>query len=241
VTASCRQLGRVDEKGRAFKGSQLQIQIYVNRRQSELEAAVLDALPSLRAKHPHLEWVSPLESEIFEEYRNGDFLRALGLDEHVSALADFWPRRGPCWDALAAVECACGKGVLLVEAKSYPEELLSRMKATSAASIAQIDAALGRTAAWLGLSRDWIGDRYQAANRLAHLYFLREVAQVPAWLVNVCFLDDPHRPTSEAAWLTELGAEKGRAGAADCPYVGSALLPARDRRELLARLEGSVV
>jgi hypothetical protein len=36
---------RVDELGRAFAGSQLQIQIYVNRREKELSQAVLNALP----------------------------------------------------------------------------------------------------------------------------------------------------------------------------------------------------
>ena len=38
---------RVDDKGRAFKGSQLQVQIYVNRRVSELDAAIQDEVREL--------------------------------------------------------------------------------------------------------------------------------------------------------------------------------------------------
>ena len=40
-----------------------------------------------------------------------------------------------------------------------------------------------------------MGPLYQFPNRLAHLYFFREIVKVPAWLVNVCYLDDPkHQP-----------------------------------------------
>ncbi len=39
--------GRLDERGVAYAGSQLQMQIYVNRRSPELSRSVLDALPSL--------------------------------------------------------------------------------------------------------------------------------------------------------------------------------------------------
>ncbi len=58
---------RVDDSGRAYAGSQLQIQIYVNKRAEELTQSVLDAFPSLASLTPMLRWVSPLESEKFVE------------------------------------------------------------------------------------------------------------------------------------------------------------------------------
>lgn len=52
---------RTDEQGRAYKKSQLQAQLWVNRRRAALTAEVLKALPSLAALDPHLTWVSPIE------------------------------------------------------------------------------------------------------------------------------------------------------------------------------------
>jgi hypothetical protein len=49
------------EYGWARHGSQLQSQLYVNRRPQELTAAVLDALPTLQVRKPTLEWTVPLE------------------------------------------------------------------------------------------------------------------------------------------------------------------------------------
>jgi hypothetical protein len=54
---------RVDEFGRAYAGSQLQIQTYVNRLQQQLDAAILEALPELAAGGASLQWVSPLERD----------------------------------------------------------------------------------------------------------------------------------------------------------------------------------
>ncbi len=77
---------RVDEFGRAYAGSQLQIQIYVNRRSEELSQKVLQGLSDLASLHPRLNWVSPLEKDRFAEYQDSAFLKACGL-EHLSAEA----------------------------------------------------------------------------------------------------------------------------------------------------------
>ena len=90
---------RTDEAGRAYKGSQLQIQIYVNRRCDELNAQVTQTFPELASAHFH--WVSPLEEQRYLEYRDEDFLKVLGLSRLQEELTRFWPRGGPCWDALA--------------------------------------------------------------------------------------------------------------------------------------------
>ena len=95
---------RSDDQGWAFAGSQREIQIYVNRRSQDLSQRVLDAMPSLASSDARLHWASPLQEEKFVEYQDRDFLSAAGLEHCYQALREFWPRRGPVWDALAAVE-----------------------------------------------------------------------------------------------------------------------------------------
>ena len=237
-----RHQARVDEHGRAFKGSQLQVQIYANRRQDELEHAVRQALSTLDEAAEAIEWVSPLESKRFAEYKDVAFLQALGLDRLAPELARYWPTGGPVWDGLARVRLkGGGEGVLLAEGKSYPDELYGAGSGATAETSKQlIKASLEQTQAWLGLpagGERWLGTLYQPANRLAHLYFLRELAGVQAWLVHLCFVDDvDHIATNEAEWgraLEDLERELGLVEA--LPYAGAALLPARPRSDLVER------
>jgi hypothetical protein len=233
---------RVDGLGRAYAGSQLQIQIYVNRRSEELSEHVLRALPSLSSPHVHLRWVSPLESERFVEYQDRAFLEAVEQGQLARSLREFWPPGGPTWDALALAEPARGlgeKGVVLVEAKSHPSEIYGGGCRASSRSRERIVTALEKTKRWLGVPGDagWTGPLYQSANRLAHLYFFREVARIPAWLVNALFLDDPHSPTGRGDWQTALAQVKAELGltSVDIPHTGEVFLKARERRELVGR------
>jgi len=230
---------RVDSLGRAYAGSQLQIQLWVNRRSRELTQAVLAALPSLASLNPRIRWVSPLESAGFVEYQDREFLRAVALEGCAPQLSRFWPRGGPVWDALAAVETArtadCRR-VLLVEAKSHVSEVYGGGCKASARSRERIEEALGLTKRWLGASSDadWTGALYQSANRLAHLYFFREVMGVPAWLINVYFVNDPHSPTSRADWEVALVGIKAQLGLAgiSIPHAADLFLEAGLREEL---------
>jgi hypothetical protein len=97
---------RVDQDGRALKGSQRQIQTYVNECQETLTQEVLKALPSLAAQQSKIQWVSPLRSENYVEYYDQGLLQALEHPELTKELNQFWPRKGPHWDALAVVEMA---------------------------------------------------------------------------------------------------------------------------------------
>jgi len=235
-------VSRVDDQGRAYAGSQLQIQICVNRRTEELNRGVLDAL-MLTSLNARLCWVSPLESEKFVEYKDEAFLWALGLQHVAGQLAQFWPASGPRWDALAVVRIGgdlARWGVLLVEAKSHLSELRGDgCGAKPDGSRKMIEDALRRTKQWLGAegNADWTGDLYQYANRLAHLYFFLQ-AGIPAWLVNVYFLGDPHFPDSFATpegWQGALAQLKADLGLT-APFITHAadvFLQARDRRELL--------
>jgi hypothetical protein len=204
---------RLEPSGMAKRGSQRQIQVWVNRRGEELKTRVLghlDPRPGLGAK---LRWVSPLADNSYDEFQDAEFLDKLGLSEHAERLSQFWPKGGPCWDALAIVEEVAPRGVVLVEAKSHISEMDSACKAEGR-SRKMIDDSLRRTAESLGvqLSSCWTGHYYQAANRYAHLHFLRSIVGVPAWLVNVYFTGDKRFRTSAEEWRTALAKVKERMG-----------------------------
>jgi hypothetical protein len=228
--------------GRAYAGSQLQTQIYVNCRQEEFSERLLEAFPSLAELNPLIRWVSPLESAGFAEYQDEAFLSAVGCPQVAESLYAFWPKDGPKWDALAVADYGGDTkrmGVVMVDAKSHPPEVYGRGCRGLPSSRARIERALLETKRWLGVPEeaDWTGTLYQSANRLAHLYFLEQSLGIRAWLVNVYFLSDPHLPTSIEEWHVVLRQVKHELGLTDItvPQVADLFLDARDRRELVGR------
>lgn len=218
---------RVDNNGRAYAGSQRQIQAYVNQASSELSLRIAEAFSAFQVCADEIEWVSPLKAQRYAEYRDADFLRAVGLKRYATQLATFWPRRGPCWDALARY----GNGCILVEAKSHIAEIYGVGCAASEKSLAAIRASLAITKQWLRVPEeaDWLGSLYQSANRYAYLYFLLEVAKVPCYLANVYFTDDPRTPTFEGEWRTAIEAVNRQLQLSEAtPYCTSLILPAYD-------------
>jgi hypothetical protein len=219
-------------------GSQLQVQIYVNRRSGDLTKAVLDRLPSLAAETRKICWTVPLESEGFAEPQDQGFLNAVGYGDLAPELAEFWPARGPVWDALAlAVFPNRRPGIVLAEGKSYPGEF--RSGGTKAGDVARekISRAIASTQRWLGVEENpdlWLGDLFQSANRLAHLYWLREVARVDAWLVHLLFTNDhTHRAASREEWEAETPSVDRDLGLlSDCEFADHAYLPALAQEEL---------
>ncbi len=224
--AILRTATRVDANGRAFAGSQKQIQTWVNERAERLSAAVAEALGLDPNAAATMRWVSPLRSEGYCEYRDKDFLHALGLDALMPKLAAFWPAGGPVWDALARFDGGC----VLVEAKSHVAEIRGGGCKAAGASRARIAAALkcARAAAGANADADWMGPLYQAANRYAHLYFLREIGHVNAYMVNVYFVGDPHpnplHPTTREDWLAALAVMKAELGLREEPPHSASLL-----------------
>ena len=134
----------------AVKGSQLQIQLYVNRHSAELTRAILDTFPDLAAKTSELDWKAPLERDGFDEPQDLRFLTAIGCERLADSLRAFWPAGGPVWDALAI-----GRGgeVVLVEAKSHPAEIYGgvRRRARHRANVSS--RLFGRRNAHSGLPR----------------------------------------------------------------------------------------
>ena len=105
-------------------------------------------------------------------------------------LREFWPRFGPQWDALGRTDQGA---VFLVEAKANIPELVSPASgAKSPTSIALIDDSLKQVQRFLRVDTgiDWSGKLYQYANRIAHLYLLRELNRIPAYLLFIYFIVD---------------------------------------------------
>src|SRR6266568_2789971 len=73
--------------GRAQRGSRKQLQDYVSDFEADLTSAVMEKLPTrLKDLGTNIRWVSPLALDNFVEYRDRDFLRAVGLGEFTSTL-----------------------------------------------------------------------------------------------------------------------------------------------------------
>jgi hypothetical protein len=177
------------------RGSLKWIQRAVAERWPELEQPLRQ-----RARAAEITWRSPLESDSFAEYRDSSFLEAVGLSDLKSALASFWPQRGPQWDALGTFG---ERSVVLVEAKSHIREFCSPGTGASAGSRSLIEARLADCAKTIGAKPKaaWADTFYQLANRLAHLGFLRSQG-IDAYLLLVGFLDDKAMggPNSAETW-----------------------------------------
>ena len=218
--------------GRAACGSRRQLQDYVNRLPRCLNEAVLRALPAGTCHaDPRIEWLSPLESDHYREYRNFPFLQHLGLKDSAGQLAAYWQRLGPCWDGLGLLRVGkeARREILLVEAKSSVNEVEDLGCRAPATSIPLILDAFLETREWLGAEETpaWLGPLYQTANRLAHLHFLRNRLGVPTWLVQVYFLNDPIGPESRADWLPVIAGVQARLGLRSRPpFTLDIFLPA---------------
>ena len=134
-------------------------------------------------------WFSPLAEDNYAEYQDQQFLDLLGLKLEKKQLKDFWPRGGPQWDALGKSNLG---NFFLVEAKSHIPEMISSLRARNKNSIKKIFESLEETKHFLNakINVDWTIGFYQYANRLAHLYLLRELNGLSAFLVFVYFVND---------------------------------------------------
>lgn len=181
-------------------GSQRLLQLAVNRRPELLKSALRKA--SALGRRESIEWVSPLDSDNHREYRDKAALFKLGIEKRVTLpLKEFWPARGPVWDALART--AEGRP-MLVEAKAHIPESASPGTRASTASRGLIEASLKATRKHLApkSSAFWMGTFYQYANRLAYQYYLRNLNQIDSSLVFLDFTNavDMDGPTAEEEW-----------------------------------------
>lgn len=193
---------RAVEKGQA-RGSLKLIRRAVNNRTSLLNERIRVAL-QLRSDVA-IEWKSPRADDDYAEYRDDAFLKLLGIQLARHPLKEFWPNRGPQWDALATID---GTGALLVEAKANIPEVVSPGTSASPVSRRLIERSLGEVKRYLRVDPDipWTGKLYQYVNRIAHLYLLRNLNGVNTYLVFVYFTGDADvgGPSSVAEWRAAL-------------------------------------
>ncbi|XOV89795.1 MAG: hypothetical protein ACFHX7_07885 [Pseudomonadota bacterium] len=193
------------------RGSLKWLRVAVNQHTAMLNEAIMETC-SLEPTN-HIEWVSPLESDEFAEYRDQAFLDLLGIRLDERPLANFWPKRGPQWDGLARTS----KGeILLVEAKANIPEVSSPGTAAGTASRALISASMEEAKAYLGVPAQttWLSKYYQFANRMAHLYLLHALNGINARLVFIYFTNasDVNGPGTQPEWEPALKLAKQTLG-----------------------------
>jgi len=190
-------MGRI-EQPRGNKGSLKWIQQIINEAPRFLNDPINSFLGNDNTKQ--IEWLSPLEDDDYAEYRDQAFLDHLGINLIHTKLSDFWPTKGPQWDALGKIG---DEALFLIEAKAHVTELKSSSAATSPASISLINRSLAKTKSYLNLKTDLNLTKgfYQYSNRLAHMYLLRVLNKIPSYLVFVYFINDhTYIPTSKNEW-----------------------------------------
>lgn len=203
----------------ANRGARRWLQALVNggpAQRRRLDAAIAERLPFSGI----IEWRSPLREDHYAEYSDQEFVeRLLSADGYTERglfpspgrqlprpLAEFWPRFGPQWDGLAVVKTGPStRAMLLVEAKTHiPEMAAAPAQARGESALQHIRQSLDATRNFLEVrtAADWSVSFYQYANRLAQLYWLRELNGIDAYLVNLFFLNDAelNGPRTAAEW-----------------------------------------
>jgi hypothetical protein len=188
-------MGRLPQK-QGQKGSQKWLQKLVNDSPGIINSQLQKKLQLPDSEN--ITWYSPLTDDDFAEYQDQSFLNRLDINPSKVKLSDFWPKRGPVWDGLAKLDS--GK-IFLVEAKAHIPEMVSSGTGAGEKSIKLIGKSLAETKKYLGSKspNDWSSTFYQYTNRLAHLYFLRVINNLPAYLVFINFVNDKEMEGPETA------------------------------------------
>lgn len=167
-------------------GSLKDIQVLINQFPHVISSEIIKH-PAVRSSE--IRWVSPRADDAFSEYRDDGFLKKIGITSLHFPLSKFWPKRGPQWDALGVGD---KRELFLIEAKANISELASPGTKAKGKSLQLLQKSLEATKSYLKVSKkvDWCGNFYQYTNRLAHLYFLRILNRIPAYLIFVYFIGD---------------------------------------------------
>jgi hypothetical protein len=185
----------------ARAGSQRWLQLAVNRK-PQLLLAALERCKAIAPGVP-VTWSSPLDEAGFEEYRDQRALEKTGIGPASlrKPLEEFWPTRGPVWDALGTT--SEGRS-LFVEAKAHIPEAASPATRANSESLKLISKSLCEARRFYApkATAIWNNVFYQYANRLAHHYFLTEVNGLTSSLVFLYFVNarDMQGPVSEEEW-----------------------------------------
>jgi hypothetical protein len=191
-------------------GSRYWLRVAVNGAQDVINREIRAVVTLVEGEE--IEWISPL-SPAYTEYQDQHFVDQLRITLSAVPLKDFWPKGGPVWDALARTP----KGrVFLIEAKAHIPEIDSPASGASPGSIQLISKSLNETRAFLNANIliDWTRTFYQYTNRLAHLYLLRELNGIDAYLLNVYFINETRMqgPSTVEEWKGALALLKTHLG-----------------------------
>jgi hypothetical protein len=184
----------------ASAGSQRWLQIAVDKTPALLDSALRQA--GAIGPDETISWKSPLKADGFTEYRDLAALRLINADPLPQrTLTEFWPRRGPVWDALGVSSAGTR---ILVEAKAHIPEAASPPSLASEASLVHIRQSLAEARKFYApkAKADWSGNLYQYANRLAFQYLLNHLNDLPCKLIFLDFLNakDMDGPNSRLEW-----------------------------------------
>jgi len=157
-----------------------------------------------------------MHSDDFAEYRDQAFLRLLEVHLEKRPLETFWPNRGPQWDALGR---SYSGEIFLVESKAHISEILSPGTSASTKSKILIEKSLKELQSFLRVSPvvNWSAVLYQYTNRLAHLYLLRELNHLRAFLIFLYFVGDREMdgPRTVREWESAIHVVRGVLGLKD--------------------------
>lgn len=189
-------MGRIIQKSNSH-GSLKDLQILINQKEDLLDTKISNLLE----EKVDILWVSPLKADQYAEYRDDDFLSKLELTKVISnKLDEFWPKRGPQWDALGKYKDKC----FLVEAKANLKEFKTSPSKAKEKAKKQIMKSFDEVKKYLQITNsiNWSGYYYQYTNRIAHLYYLRVLNKIDAYLINVYFINDStvNGPTTIEKW-----------------------------------------
>jgi hypothetical protein len=181
-------------------GSQRWLQVSLDKHRAIIDDAFQKALAL--SPNDAIEWKSPIYADKFREYRDMEALRRLGIQSlKYRKLNDFWPMRGPVWDALARTTSG---ELIFVEAKAHISEAASPGTKASQTSLELIKHSLAEARRFYApkANAEWFDTFYQYANRLAHHYLFRKLNQLPSHLVFLYFINasDVNGPSSELEW-----------------------------------------
>jgi hypothetical protein len=108
------------------------------------------------------------------------------------------------------------KNLFLVEAKANIPEIVSSESGAKGNSLNLIQESLTATKSYLKINNkvDWSRKFYQYTNRLSHLYYLRVLNNIPAYLILVYFIGDKsvNGPKTRVEWTSALTVMKSYLG-----------------------------
>jgi hypothetical protein len=192
---------KTDKNGKAYKGSQRHLQIYVNEETETINKKISEVL---EIDSSTIKWKAPLKENQYKEPVDKSFWNDIIKTEFKKELnknCEFWPYKGANWDGVAIAKNKAGEKILiLIEAKAHKEEIVEKdgSGAEAQKSIDTINKSIKNAQNDINIKscNDWTTHYYQMANRLTHTIYLNEQG-IKTYLIYVYFLKDEGWPDDD--------------------------------------------